>query len=234
MAQNNSFHTWVNTVGVVAALVISGLSALFAYESNQAKAESLALVAVPVDTCPVRYSGDDEKGALGLCWDVTIANGSENRLSLVNYQIRSVGRSNQETNLPGSALETVDGEPLSLPMSLDGGEAKRIRVRSSVPIDGAVNSAIRQIMNPREQGKSSLAVPPNMRELSIALARLAHVDIAGNPLENIAEDDNTVRWTWQEPANYLRSIIRVQTGRGGWAAQWLVQPVSNSVTNVAR
>jgi hypothetical protein len=88
---------------------------------------------------------DSEAGQIGLCWAVTLANESENRLSIVNQRVFDIQDGNTAWIGGFQNLEAANGIPLALPITLDGGEAREIFVRGAVMVPPAVAHAIAQI-----------------------------------------------------------------------------------------
>ncbi|WP_321916692.1 hypothetical protein [Paraburkholderia sp. J11-2] len=218
----NSLHQWSNTALAVLALAASTSSAYSAWEQNEAKIEQVSVLAKPGD-CPIYYQGDEERAVIGMCWEVTIANSSENRMSVVNYQMDTMRNANGDYNVSASSIQelsTIDGKPLALPINLDGGEAKRILVESPVVIDGAVNAAVRAIIFPL--GKKSR--PSTIDELQRALATTAHVDISGNSLQNVVANGDTLTYSMPSPIKTSKAEITFATGRGGLTKWALLQP----------
>jgi hypothetical protein len=163
-----SFHEWSNTILAAIALIVSGTSLFFTWRSNQAKNEALGTVVRPVKDCRTEYAGGPEAGQIGLCRAVTLANESENRLSIVDQRVLNI--QDGKTNLLGGFqnLETANGVPLQLPIALDGGEAKEIFVRGGVMVPRAVAQTIAQMPEFKNHTLGSLPLEAVQRALAIA------------------------------------------------------------------
>ncbi len=209
MTQRSSTHEWMNTAVAVVALFLSAVSAYIAWQSNQAKHEALGFVVRPVADCRTEYHGGPEAGDIGLCWAVTLANESENRVSVVDYRIFDIQEGNTSWIGGFQNLEAANGIPLTLPVTLDGGEAKEIFVRGGVMVPPAVASAIAKM--PEFQDHTFGSLPLGSVQRALAMEGL---DFIGNKVDPIVING---RYSGFSESHQIRGVVNVltlTTGRG--------------------
>jgi hypothetical protein len=209
MAQRSSTHEWVNTAVAVVALLVSGTSAYFSWESNRAKQEALAMVVRPVGDCRTEYHGGPEAGQIGLCWAVTLANESENRLSIVDQRIFDIQDGNTSWIGGFQNLELANGTPLGLPITLDGGEAREIFVRGGVMVPPAVAHAIAQMPEFVNHTLGALPLASVQRALAIA-----NLDFIGNKVDPTIMDGKYTGFSISPPMKGVVNVLTLTTGRG--------------------
>jgi hypothetical protein len=208
-AKRTVWHEWINTGIACLALLVSGAAALFAWQANQAKKEALSIVPQLTGACRTEYHGNADGGQIGLCWSVTLANDSENRLSIVDYRVFSV----QEGGLAWFGgfenLEADDGKPLSLPLNLDGGEARKIIVRAGFPVPAAVAHVIGQMPEFKSLALGSVSIGA----LQHALAA-AGLDYLGNTVQPMITEGKVTGWSYPSSLKRATAVLHIQTGRG--------------------
>jgi hypothetical protein len=206
MANRSSVHEWINSIVAVLALLVSGY---FAWQSNRAKTEALSMTVRPTAACRTEYQGDDKFGEIGLCWEVILANDSEDRLSIVGYRISNIVDGKRVSLLGFQNLESADGRPLPLPISLDGGEAKQIIVRSGVTVPAAVAEAIAQLPQYKTHSLASLPLIAVQRDLAAE-----KLDFIGNKVEPLVTGRQLKGWSFPPHFKTSVSVLTVTTGRG--------------------
>jgi len=136
--RRSSLHEWINSVGIIITFAIAGFSAWVSWTTYQLKKEDILAVATYDNSCPANYVNFQAygstivDGSLGLCWNVTIANKSEDKLSIIGAFVYRVGKggSLDADYIPGFHFtEEMNGNSLEFPVVLDGGAARRFRVR---------------------------------------------------------------------------------------------------------
>ena len=199
-------HTWINSVGVILALVISFASAYLSWRSLELKRESIGFSVQPTNDCHVVYRKMGDSGQLGLCWLVTITNQSENRLSLVHAQVFEMRNGALVYSSGFREFENIAGGTAAFPIALDGGEAKLVLVRTPVLVAPAVSKAI-----------DSLPDSPKPISLGFLMKYLSQhkLDLIGNSLELIEVDGQIQGWSIKPPVMRTISLLKVETGRGG-------------------
>ena len=128
MAEHTRFHSWFNTVLACIAIGISASSAFISWKSYSLNVESVGLSSnftydYPLSVGMSRVKDNPPQGFVGFCWQVTIANQSAARVTIVNYDLTIPS----EGPLFGKG-ETADvldrnGHTLTTPISFEGGEA---------------------------------------------------------------------------------------------------------------
>ncbi|WP_143059933.1 hypothetical protein [Burkholderia contaminans] len=219
-SKSTKLHEYINSVIATLALVVGGASAYFSWQANEAKREALTMAAIPTGECAVQYSGGPKIGIVGLCWKVTIANQSEGRLSIVNQDLSNIVQG-KPTFLGGQFdnLETVDGQRLSLPIMLDGGEARTIIVRAPTMVSEKVAPLVWKLLTAQEGEQKPRAL--KVGELLHAL-RQERTDVMGNTLDPLA--DGIDAWTYRNPISYADSVFKVVTARGTVSTVEMTEP----------
>jgi hypothetical protein len=208
VAQPSSTHERFNTAIAATALLVSGASAFFTWTSNQAKRDALSTVVRPVD-CRTEYHGGTESGDIGLCWGVTLANDSENRLSIVDARVLDI-QSGRTVLIGGfQNFEAGGGVPLGLPIILDGGEAKEIFVRGAVMVPPAVARVISQM--PEYQNHTLDKIPLASVQRALAMANL---DFLGNRVEPTIINGKYSGFSISPPVKGVVDVLTLTTGRG--------------------
>ncbi|RQS86455.1 hypothetical protein DF048_31940 [Burkholderia seminalis] len=178
------------------------------------------MTAIPTGECAVQYSGGPKMGIIGLCWKVTIANQSEDRLSIVNQDLSNIVHG-KRTFVGGKFdnLETVDGQHISLPIMLDGGEARTVIVRAPTMISEKVAPLVWKLLTAQggEQKPKTLKVSELLQEL-----RQERTDLMGNDLEPIANGVDA--WAYRNPISYADTLFKVVTARGTVSTVEMTEP----------
>lgn len=204
MAQRSSAHEWFNTAVAVVALLVSGTSGYFTWQSNRAKQEALSMVVRPVGDCRTEYHG----GLIGLCWAVTLANESESRLSIVDQRVFDIQDGNTAWIGSFQNLEAANGIPLALPITLDGGEAKQLFVRGAVMVPPAVAHAIAQMPEFQNHTLGSLPLASVQRALA-----MANMDFIGNKVDPTIIDGKYSGFSISPPVKGVVNVLTLTTGR---------------------
>jgi hypothetical protein len=216
MSARSAIHEWLNSGVAVVALLLSLASAYFAWQSNRAKAEALSMTVQPTGACRMEYQGGDKFDEIGLCWAVTLANDSEDRLSIVKYRVFNIVDGKPAWIGGFQNLESADGRQLSLPISLD---AKQIIVRSPVMVPAEVAQAIAQLPQYTTHSLASLPLGAIQRDL---VAK--KLDFIGNKVEPIITDGQITGWSIPPPFKTSVSVLAVKTGRGATFSATMTYP----------
>jgi hypothetical protein len=219
LAQRSSAHEWFNTAIAVVALLVSGTSAYFAWQSDRAKREALTMVVRLVGDCRTEYHGGPEAGQIGLCWAVTLANESEKRLSIVDQRIFDIQDGNIGLIGGFRNLEAANGIPLSLPITLDGGEAREIFVRGGVMVPPTVARAIAQMPEFQNHTLGSLPLASVQRALA-----MVNMDFIGNKVEPTIIDGKYMGFSISPPMKGVVNVLTLTTGRGATFSTRMTYP----------
>ena len=219
MALQSLPHEWFNTAVAVVALLVSGTSAYFTLQSNWAKQEALRVVVRPVGDCRTEYHGGPEAGQIGLCWAVTLANESENRLSIVDQRVFDIQDGNTAWIGGFQNLEAANGIPLALPITLDGGEAREIFVRGAVMVPPAVAHAIAQMPQFQDHTLGSLPLASVQRTLA-----MANLDFIGNKVDPTIIDGKYSGFSISPPVKGVVNVLALTTGRGATFSARMIYP----------
>lgn len=219
MAQRSSAHEWFNTAVALVALLVSGTSAYFARQSDRVKQEALSMVVRPVGDCRTEYRGGPEAGQIGLCWAVTLVNGSENRLSIVDQRIFDIQDGNTTWIGGFQTLETANGIPLALPIAIDGGGAREIFVRGAVIVPPAVAHAIAEM--PEFQNNTLGSLPLASVQRALAMAKL---DFIGNKVDPQVVDGRDSGFSISPPLKGVVNVLTLTTGRGAAFSAHMTYP----------
>jgi hypothetical protein len=126
MAERSSLHEWINSTGVILAVVISGISLWYARDASLSKDESIAITATrKYDDSDVLFSNGGY--ILWLPWTVTIANKSNTKLAITDGRIFSVSPDGNVSRLLSyPERPSINWGKSGLPLVLDGGEAAQV------------------------------------------------------------------------------------------------------------
>lgn len=167
------------------------------------------MVVRPVGDCRTEYHGSAKRGAIGLCWSVTLSNDSENRLSIVDHRVFNLQDGRKAWIGGFQTLEAADGKPIQLPITLDGGEAKKIFVRGGIWVPAAVARAIAEM--PEFQNHTLGAVP--LASVQRALAK-KNLDFIGNTVDPTIIDGKYRGFSILPPVKGVVNVLTLATGRG--------------------
>ena len=87
----SSIHDWINSAGVVVAMVSAAVSMYFAYESDETAKLTLALRSEKVtvtngsDNCKTNYEHAPVHDLVWVCWDVYISNDSQTTTAIIDW-----------------------------------------------------------------------------------------------------------------------------------------------------
>lgn len=144
---------------------------------------------------------------------MTIANQSGSRASVVDYS----SKLSSEGHLSTDVLDQK-GHTLAKPIGFDGGEARTIVVRVSVPITDALQKLIDDAIKRPTDKK-----PETLNDVA-SIAAEAKLDVLGHPA-TVSEMDS-LAYAVGFPSDYKKSIVtfRLQTGRGNVFETQLIYP----------
>jgi hypothetical protein len=214
----SSLHEWINSIGLIITAVFAIVSAYYSRNEALLREDDVVFSSIPTVACGVEYFKIGDGGELGLCWDVTISNRSDLKVSLVSERIIALVNGSSAIFGGFHELMNANGSPLSLPVTLDGGDSKSIIVRAPVSIPASAAKAIESVE------KSGIALP------TISLAQLqdrlveARMDFLGDSIDVISVDGKVQGWSLKPPFQSAVSVLEMQTGRGKWFVGDLVWP----------
>jgi hypothetical protein len=203
----SQIHSWANTATAVGAFIVAVYAAWMSQQALNLKREKLGFDVLPDSGCRVQYIGSDKMGELGLCWQVTITNQSEDKLSIVSHKAFSVGRKAGLNYMSGfREVEDQAGNEIPFPLTLDGGEAKAVYVRVGFLISDPKEAGLIQAFL---RGRPT---PAAMAELQQYLVE-HNIDLADNSLSVRHIDEKNSVWSIVGPTKYDEAGIRFITGR---------------------
>jgi hypothetical protein len=202
-------HEWINSFGVVAAL---GASIYFGWRTDWLKSENLLLIGRPTSACSVKVGAAHS----GVCWSVIIANGSENRLSIIQVNWRRILPS--AAAVLGFDFLSSDGKPLAFPINLDGGEGKQIIVRAALLVTSDVADINRALVEHQRQDHLW-----SLRDVQLRFAA-AGLDVLGNKVNTVRNGEEVIGWRWESPFRQEVDLLTLRTGRGGTFSTTLSYP----------
>jgi hypothetical protein len=218
LAEHSRLHLWLNTALACIAIVVSAVSAFISWKSYSLNVESFGFSSNFTYDCPLAIGGTSTKNQsiswwVGLCWQMTIANQSGSRASVVDYS----SKLSSEGHLPTDVLDQ-NGPTLAKPIGFDGGEARTIVVRVSVPITDALQKLIDDAIKRPTDKK-----PETLNDVA-SIAAEAKLDVLGHPA-TVSEMDS-LAYLVRFPSDYKKSIVtfRLQTGRGSVFETQLIYP----------
>jgi hypothetical protein len=208
----HSVHEWINSAGVVLALVASSASAYFAWQANLFKYESLSVTAKSDESCKVRFakfdaSANPPRYVIGLCWNIVVSNNSEMRTSLINFQITRDDRSIYFIREVGPSLTKLDGS--SFPLSIDSGETVQLRLFVAYPLRDNIAEKITFIANKEGGSLQNRSLGDVERELW-----RDGVDLFENQVDAIIPDNTTYFVEWKKIERNPIYNLKLLTGRG--------------------
>jgi hypothetical protein len=127
--EKSKFHEWANTALATLALITAIASAIFAHEANALHGEAISVAVRPNSSCEMNYDAVGAEPYLDLCWDVWLANLSEDKtvvsdLTIADEDGLSWTSSNGRLHyLSDGKFTTRTDETVQMPLSLDGGTA---------------------------------------------------------------------------------------------------------------
>jgi hypothetical protein len=214
--KDRSFHEWVNSVGVLLAISVSGFSAYLSWQTSRLKYEDVTSLATLTHSCNAEYQKSNGYGVLGLCWIVTLSNRSENKLSLITGRVYSLyAQGPVSWEMWGfNSVENIDGTPFNFPITLDGGEAKRVLVRAPVQVPPSVAQVLDNLVT---KGMS-------LQQVGFALTQ-RRLNYLGDPVDVVLDHDGKiVSAQLTPPYKSITSVWEIQTGRGTKFLTSLVYP----------
>lgn len=203
-------HEWLNSLIAAVALCVS---AYLGFGSYWLKSESIHISSRPTGICSVQVGA----AVSALCWSVIIANGSENRLSIIQAHWKRVLPS--AAAILGFDFLTVDGSPLSFPINLDGGEGKQIMIRAVLMLTSDVADVNRRL------GEDNRSRSWTLHDVQLRIAG-AGLDILGNNVNPIMNGKDVIGWRWTSPFRAEVDLLTLKTGRGGAFSTTLTYPAT--------
>jgi hypothetical protein len=204
MAEHTQFHLWLNTAVAFVALSASATSGYFAWQTYKLKVESLGFTIKQTLDCPAKFQKYGKEGFLSLCWDVTITNQSDTRISIVRFQAFDV--SNKNVTFAGGfpTLENRRGETIHPPLSLGAGEPQQYLMR--VPF--LIPSTVAAIAETLPKG----ATLNQLQDLAFG----SGLDIIGNKVDVqfFGEQNQSRLASWNKEMRIVTGAIHFVTGRG--------------------
>ncbi len=154
MSEQPDLHKRLNSIGVLVAIVLSTASFALSLVAYFDKKERVAFSNYTTSKCPVPLIKDQGKFETALCWSVTLSNESTERLSIRDVNIIDNSTTQNLTHLRKFSLVlTPQGNPLDLPIAVDGGDTRQIIVRVPVvlaPEIAAIVEAYKTPLNGKE------------------------------------------------------------------------------------
>lgn len=163
-------------------------------------------------------SGKDTlRTSLGLCWQVTIANQSTARVSVLRYS-GATSADGHSSSVLIVDVQDRSGKQMQSPMSFDAGEARTVIVRVNVPITDALSKII------DDATKSKTVKFETLSDVA-SIAAQAKLDVLGNPV-SVAQISGLIGSIIRFPTDYKKTIVsfRVHTGRENVFGTDLVYP----------
>jgi hypothetical protein len=168
LPEHSRFHSWSNTVLACIAVVISAASAIVSWKSYSLNIEFFGFNSNFTYDCPLEigiireFDDIQSRAFVGLCWELTIANQSETRASIVNFSSAFPLEGHPKT----ASILDQKGHTLAAPISFDGGEARIMVVRIGVPITDALRKLIEDaIKAPTDATKPQTKVPGTLSDV---------------------------------------------------------------------
>lgn len=222
MAEHTKFHLWLNTAIACVAIGIAGTSAFISWKSYSFNVESFGFNSSFTYDCPFATSfastteSKSVQRQLGLCWQVTIANQSTSRVSIL-WSKAATSSEGHPSTLLFAQIQDRNGKQLPSSMSFDGGEARTVVVRVDVPITDALAKII-------ADSKSQMKHTETLADVA-SIAAEAKLDVLGNPV-SVSQITGWSGYFIQFPPDYKKTIVtfRVHTGRENDFATDLIYP----------
>jgi hypothetical protein len=221
-----SFKQYVREQGLaITAIVISAASLFISLKSYLQNVESFGFSSSFTYECPfsvgmIELKNASPKGSVGLCWEVTIANQSGARITVVNFNYSSTISSEGPPFEKEHTADVLDrkGHTLTTPVSFEGAEARTVVVRVSVPITDALWKLIDDAI--KHHDMTGLDTLNNVA----SIAAQAKLDVLGNPV-SVREIGDSV-YALAFPSDYKETIVpfRVRTGRDNVFETKLIYP----------
>lgn len=219
MVKSTELREWFSIAIAIGALAVSAYAVVQARQANQARKELVTITAEANETCQAEYIRIGNRGELGLCWSVILANDSEDRLSIIKYRVFSVQHGQLAWFGGFRNLEGEDGKPISPPLILNGGEARRVIVRAGFPVPAAVARVIGRM----PEFKSAAHAPVSLGRVQHALAA-AGLDYIGNSVQRMFYEGKLFGWALSPGARKAVAVLHVETGRGNEFSKTMSYP----------
>jgi hypothetical protein len=229
LAEHSRFHSWFNTVLACIAMVIAASSAFISWKSYSLNVESFGLTSDFTYNCPFEFGmmrefhpTDKQSHFVGLCWQVTIANQSGTRASIVDSSSAFPMEGHPPKKWIAASILDQKGHTLAAPISFDGGEARTVVVRIGVPITDALWKLIEDAIKAPDGTKPQAKDLETLTDVA-SMAAQAKLDTLGNPV-TVSEAGPV--YVIGFPSDYKKAIVnfRVQTGRGNFFETQLTYP----------
>jgi hypothetical protein len=213
-----SIHQWINSFGVIIAILAAGAAFWFSHQSASLKSESLGFATTPDFSCRLEHQRLSDNEWVGLCWSVTITNVSEDKTSITEYSTSDINGSIAHWDALHT-LELPTGTPAVLPVTLDGGESRKFLVRVPVKTPASVT----QIITAFAGSKAKSAGTISLDELSDELAKHG-LDLLGNSITPIIDSGKVLGKAWEADPKRSICVLAINTGRGRQFQNTMVWP----------
>jgi len=186
MAEQSTFHHWINTAIATVAFVASGVSTYYSYNADN-RAEEVAAQArenigistqFTINKCPFLFHSSDRIGELGLCWKVILFNRSTtpSEISDIAVNYRNNNDLNElEYTIQSIELSNTDKPPVNLPIPMPGKGHAIIVIQVMAPAQPSVADKV-EAFQKAHTGSSSL------RDFSSYLRESAKIDVLGEQI----------------------------------------------------
>ena len=216
MAEHTRFYLWLNTAIATVAIAASTTSGYFSWLAYRLKTRSLGFTVNATYECPLEFPKQGDGGLLSLCWNVTITNQSDIRISIVRFQAFDASDKNVIFRSGFPALEDARGEAIYPPLSLGAGEPQQYLMRVPISVPTAVASIA-----------ETLPQNATLHQLQ-SLAAKSGLDVVGNKVEVKYFDEQKQKATvsWIYGMRIALGEISFFTGRGNrFVAQMSFPPI---------
>jgi hypothetical protein len=105
-------------------------------------------------------------------------------------------------------LEAEDGKPLSLPLNLDGGEARKVIVRAGFAVPAAVAHVIGQMPEFKSHALGSVSIGEVQHVLAVA-----GLDFIGNTVQPMIVVGQVSGWSYPSSLKRATAVLHLTTGR---------------------
>src|SRR6266568_3643744 len=146
----SSLHEWINSAGIIITFGVAGFSAWLSWTTLQLKNEDLFTFSEPTGDCVASYYHQerDAEAIIDTCWIVTIANKSDDRLSIIDTKVLGPvkqGDGYVQRPIFAGGVHNPDGSVPEFPVMVDAGGACRFLVYTPINVPGAVAEIIEDI-----------------------------------------------------------------------------------------
>lgn len=242
----SNIHEWVNTIGVVIALLISLASVLISWQGFVIKQDTLygyaestldcQFVLRVVESSPTRELYDqgirDRFNQLSMCWKVTIINAGEDLTTITDFpDLVNLADNDISSNIPRlNSAEDNNGSELKLPFILAPGESKSFLVRFPMTIPDKVADLVANMIPHFIQH----AVAPFKLSLAESILCKNHLDFLGNESAPLFSQGCMPMIGAGHKVNTMNERLHLCTSRDIWLELPLSYPFEGSRTILRR